>query len=530
MELYRPLKNGNLFNPLFPKSDCKKTMVGNGGTDFSVTKIQEAIYQYKHQVTEVAKILKKNTLDKTVQAVHDFLYNHFQYMADNADQMLRSPACSWSSRHNGIDCKSYSILASAILLEMGYNNILRIVSYAPEPNSYSHIYVVVPIDQNNNNLEQGYYIIDGTLKNNKELPITDKKDFNMKHYTLNKPDYYQNNQSLNGFGDVSSAVKNLWQNGKKDIAAGDISNLIKNGQAVQTAVKSLIPGMGVIDTVANFIPNPAIKEVAQTLLSFDFGKIANMFKHLDCIGGSAYDEGNVNESLQQYFSHVNDYIHNMNEAVVNNDLKKLSNTTYKLHLFLLIAWLAEARTHGGWNSCSKANIEKFVQVSLKTAHFLFNATELYLRTYYEIIRVENGYDHLVNDETNSRGVFFITPADYYNYKVAPQKIFILANKPNIKIPAFEFTQESQKAIVDGQTLNIEAAVKSFNKFIGAVVIPDNKTANPTNNTGGGIDDTVVITPKPTTQTMGGGLIGGLIVAGLAIAFLKSNNTQKRARI
>ena len=113
-ELFRVIRPAGKFGSLYPSAKCEKVPLGKGDTDFSVLKMEEWIRKHQSQTVDVAKQLKKSSLEQTCAAIHDHLYWNFQYKADLSDQLLRSPACAWQQRNDGIDCKSYSILASSI--------------------------------------------------------------------------------------------------------------------------------------------------------------------------------------------------------------------------------------------------------------------------------------------------------------------------------------------------------------------------------------------------------------------------------
>src|SRR5690606_29324173 len=57
--------------------------------------------------------------------------------------------------------------------------IRRIKQPQFNPDHWSHVYIVVPKDQDKGNLELGYYIIDGTLHINEETPYIEKHDTKM---------------------------------------------------------------------------------------------------------------------------------------------------------------------------------------------------------------------------------------------------------------------------------------------------------------------------------------------------------------
>lgn len=193
--LYRQLKDGKEYDSLIPKVLCERIPSGDGSTDLSMRLIKEVSNEYSWQMGEVAKVLQKKSLEATCIAIHDFAYSHHQYKADEDDQLLRSPACSWHQRRTGIDCKSYSIIASALLAEMELIHYIRKIKQPGlAPDEYTHVYVVVPKDQQTGSLAKGHYTIDGTLPTVQEPSYLVKTDLKMMHHKLNAPHV----QGLNG--------------------------------------------------------------------------------------------------------------------------------------------------------------------------------------------------------------------------------------------------------------------------------------------------------------------------------------------
>lgn len=174
-ELYRPLKDGKQYEALMPYSDCSSKKLAEGDTKVAIDNMAYWSKKYQHHTKKLAVAFAQKGLQETCNEIHSFLYHHFQYKIDGKKQNLRSPACSWSTRKNGIDCKSYSIIASTILLNLGVKHHFRRIKQSPSE-GYSHVYVIVPINQNQpDNLKDGYYTIDGTLKYTSE-PMFYKKD------------------------------------------------------------------------------------------------------------------------------------------------------------------------------------------------------------------------------------------------------------------------------------------------------------------------------------------------------------------
>jgi hypothetical protein len=164
--LQRTLKKGTQYNALFLASSCKPVSLGKGDTEYGINQIKDWILENINSIDSklARKLFLGASLSETCVNIHTFLYTHFQYDADGYEQNLRSPNCSWAMRKQGIDCKSYSILASTLLLKCGYINILRRIQQPTyKPTEYTHIYVIVPINQTTGALDQGYHVVDGTI-------------------------------------------------------------------------------------------------------------------------------------------------------------------------------------------------------------------------------------------------------------------------------------------------------------------------------------------------------------------------------
>ncbi|MBE7646245.1 hypothetical protein F7644_09620 [Tenacibaculum finnmarkense genomovar ulcerans] len=174
--LYRNIKSGQQYAHLMPYSNCSSTKLTTGDTKAAIDNMAIWSKKYQNHTKNIAVTFAGKSTKETAISIHSFLYHHFQYKIDGLNQELRSPACSWASRQNGIDCKSYSIFASTILLNLGIHHFLRRIKQSATA-GYSHVYVIVPKNQKNpKNLKLGYYTIDGTLAGIKEPDFYQKSD------------------------------------------------------------------------------------------------------------------------------------------------------------------------------------------------------------------------------------------------------------------------------------------------------------------------------------------------------------------
>jgi len=183
--------DGAIYNALFSSSKCTPTFLGNGDTEFTINKMKDWVLKTQKQLDtkKVQQLFGKPTQKATINTVKSFVFNHFQYNADGYNQNLRSPNCAWQQRYEGIDCKSYSIIASILLLKNNIVHYLRRIQQPHfNPTQYTHVYVIVPFDQLNADLSKGYYTIDGTLPTMHEPAYLKTDDIlmnKMRHYGLN---------------------------------------------------------------------------------------------------------------------------------------------------------------------------------------------------------------------------------------------------------------------------------------------------------------------------------------------------------
>lgn len=184
-QLYRNLQLGTAYEGLIPAynhTDFPFDKTSDNSNTYDTLKFMSVwAYKYAHQMKKVAPLLKGVTLQETVNKIYAFLYSHFQYKLDGETQNLMSPSAAWHFRKTGFDCKTYSILASTILQNLGIPHAFRMVQQAGiMPGEWSHVYVVVP----NGNQE---LIIDATTHTNKQVSYTQKHDYTMKHRGLASP-------------------------------------------------------------------------------------------------------------------------------------------------------------------------------------------------------------------------------------------------------------------------------------------------------------------------------------------------------
>ncbi|CAL2104471.1 protein of unknown function [Tenacibaculum sp. 190130A14a] len=175
--LHRDVLTHAKYDKYFAVTPCKSTYLGDYTTTGGLEQMVKISLEYKNFAKKIARHLKGRTLSETVTNIYNFLYSHIQYQADGFDQQLRTPSCSWSSRFEGIDCKSYSVFASAILLNLNIDHSFRKVTQPSQPYRWSHVYVIIH--------SQGKtFIIDPTKKVNTEVTYIQKEDMKVQDKKL----------------------------------------------------------------------------------------------------------------------------------------------------------------------------------------------------------------------------------------------------------------------------------------------------------------------------------------------------------
>lgn len=207
--LKRTLQSGKQYNRYFSKSSCTPSYLGASDTAFTVTQMKKWAYKNVGQTAELAKNeFSRVSLQGITQKVYSFLYNHIQYELDRKRQNLKSPACAWATRVEGTDCKSYSIFASTILLNLGIKHYFRRVRQPGlQPNKWTHVYIIVPKNQKNPPAKnpKEYFVIDATVHDNKEVDKIDQDDTLMSKVKL--PHYGLQSPAISGLGACSCTLK-----------------------------------------------------------------------------------------------------------------------------------------------------------------------------------------------------------------------------------------------------------------------------------------------------------------------------------
>jgi len=176
--LWRPVLQSSRYDRLMKGTNCTVSPLKSGDTFVTVDLMQEWVKRHLAQTGDLAPQLEGKTLKQTADNIYRFLYDHLQYLADGEMQNLKSPGCAWATRHEGADCKTFSIFASSILTNLGIQHSIRQVSQPGfHPDQFTHVYVVIPENQKLKKLNnEKVFVIDGTKHQNTEVNYLVKKD------------------------------------------------------------------------------------------------------------------------------------------------------------------------------------------------------------------------------------------------------------------------------------------------------------------------------------------------------------------
>jgi len=97
-----------------------------------------AVPTANEQVAKFSKHFGRNSQRETCKAVFDFLKTQIKYKADGSEQVIKLPSALLKTKEG--DCKSYSLLTSAILTNLNIPHNFVLTSYNGDPTP-SHIYV-----------------------------------------------------------------------------------------------------------------------------------------------------------------------------------------------------------------------------------------------------------------------------------------------------------------------------------------------------------------------------------------------------
>lgn len=486
--LQRTLLSGSEYDTLIPKTFCKGTSVGNGDTDFSLRKMKEVIEKFNFQTKEIAHKFQKPTIEATKTAIKYFVYNHFQYRADTDIQFIRTPSCSWYQRHSGIDCKSYSIVASSILSNLGIPHALRKIKQPGyNPTSWTHVYVVIPDATNDT-----YHVIDGTLEEDEEPLFTEFKDLNiMQHEMLN--------------GAPPSTSGKTWDQIYKGIGYAE--------QAASAGSK----GGKLLD-----LKNMRGRNFVEKLLNA--AKCYN----------AAFMPAQLNETVARIQEHYENLAIRINDSLSRRDMIQFNKAVAELtHSPKMFFDAYRKKQADGWHSCTNANINTAIDALYFYQTIGVAALNAWLQTYF----VHNGTNGNLKMNSNA---YLGSDHFYFSYNATPISVDVPVDVYAVKplsydpIKAFVLTRYLGELNDKGQF--------DAGKFLGginqvAASFKNPNSLNP-NNQGGSINpatgqpypNNIQDLPPVVPQNASMNVLGLLLITGAVVygvkEFSKENKTKQ----
>lgn len=121
-------------------SDGKNTYLMSGLNPDIVTCWAKCYERFKDQPKELVNIFRRETVDKTCEAVFGYMVKHTYYrLDDDGVQLIKSPARLIEDGCG--DCKSYTMFIASCLHCLGIPCIVRFVSF-DDGDQYTHVYPV----------------------------------------------------------------------------------------------------------------------------------------------------------------------------------------------------------------------------------------------------------------------------------------------------------------------------------------------------------------------------------------------------
>ncbi len=155
----------------------------NYSTDDIVKLVLWGDKRVKHDTEEFAKAIPATK--EGMRMLFDFIVEHIKYKQDpKGSQWVRSPARTWDDRHEGSDCKSWTLLITSVLQNLGLSYIIRFTAYKsplfggnPKP---THVYPIAILPTGEQVIvDPVWHVQEGGLFNT-EKPYKHKVDHKMK--------------------------------------------------------------------------------------------------------------------------------------------------------------------------------------------------------------------------------------------------------------------------------------------------------------------------------------------------------------
>ena len=115
---------------------------------------------------KLASALQSKTLQQTLQNIHGFVYNNFQYQSEGLKHDLQTLSRAWHEyRNKGINCEDATLITLQLLSALGIKAYARRIHQHQNPGVASHVYVIVPKNQQSGKIlgRDSYWVVDGTL-------------------------------------------------------------------------------------------------------------------------------------------------------------------------------------------------------------------------------------------------------------------------------------------------------------------------------------------------------------------------------
>ncbi len=417
-QLHRPIIKTTDFDKYMPDSDCSGIMLGSGDTFFGIQAMKDWVLKYAHHTELLAPLLKKSSLKSTCSNIHSFLFNHLQYKIDEDYQQLRSPACSWASRREGIDCKSYTIFGSTILYNLGINHYLRRIK-KKETEGYSHVYLVIPNNQDDNNLDY-YFVIDGTIPVQKEVMFYQNDDI-----------FIQGKTKITGLGAVEDQLDVATQN-----ASANTQELVKMRSAQIKAGYAQISN-AVFGVASGVLMATGVGAIVSGVV-MAVGAVVNLAINLlfDPCEGAVYDAKDIGLQLESDFlPNFKNCLKECRKAaakgIIEGTIGTLNTLLYEIDLGVA-HFNNEKNTHDG-NACSKQSLmgyAKYVQAIKDVIDRMYDAFVMMLEREYDVKELD------MPASTSDRTWFFIVPVtrNPISSKYRRIKISAKVDNPHVAYP------------------------------------------------------------------------------------------------
>lgn len=160
----RTIRPGREYDRYFSAPRGSDPLISQGASVYDTLDFMaDIIEKTKGQTRQIAKVIQGNSFADTCRKLWNFCYTHIQYKQDaQGEEQLRSPNRTWADRKSGVDCDCFAIFCSSVLSNLGVAHALRICELRNK-GYFQHVYVVVPTDQRDGNLQGGYITIDPVL-------------------------------------------------------------------------------------------------------------------------------------------------------------------------------------------------------------------------------------------------------------------------------------------------------------------------------------------------------------------------------